>query len=419
MHTVKASWVGRTFAQAKCNDSGEKKSRVRRSKEERKAMVESFIKKYQSKNNGNFPSLSLTHKEVGGSFYTVREIVREIIQENRVLGPAKLTSEEQGTDQFSKQYPLGSISTEPQLQFDEVHLVSIDHQTIGKESVSTLRGDCTDHGSQSSNNKTYVNRTCIDEKHEEFNEWKPLEQGNGTAQVDDEPVFTEDQVTEKMEIVKNTEVSIAKITPIVADIIVETFPLKSAPKPINSMDGRSQEARDLTGNLEEQETEVEAASGHSYPIFQSIDSEEDNSTGLINANAATSLQDPPKKGIGSSGIGKGISNSLLEGSNLTNVSNYDTPTLHLPDQNREVSRIESVNASTTRSTHGESHSQPVVKKAGIQHSRSTEDGICSTLNRTKLESWKGESKKPAGAETNLIWAVFKAFIDSFVKFWSE
>ena len=43
-------------------------------------------------NNGKFPSLNLTHKEVGGSFYTVREIVREIIQQNRVLGPGHLTS---------------------------------------------------------------------------------------------------------------------------------------------------------------------------------------------------------------------------------------------------------------------------------------------------------------------------------------
>lgn len=38
-------------------------------------------------NQGKFPSLNLTHKEVGGSFYIVREIVRDLIQKNRVLGP--------------------------------------------------------------------------------------------------------------------------------------------------------------------------------------------------------------------------------------------------------------------------------------------------------------------------------------------
>lgn len=52
----------------------------------------SFLFRYQHLNNGKFPSLNLTHKEVGGSFYTVREIVRDIIQQNRVLGPGNSTS---------------------------------------------------------------------------------------------------------------------------------------------------------------------------------------------------------------------------------------------------------------------------------------------------------------------------------------
>lgn len=45
MHATKGGWVGQTFALAKLNDSGGKKTRIRRSKEERKTMVESFIKK--------------------------------------------------------------------------------------------------------------------------------------------------------------------------------------------------------------------------------------------------------------------------------------------------------------------------------------------------------------------------------------
>ena len=45
MHTIKGGWVGQTFALATCNDSGGRKTRIRRSKEERKSMVETFIKK--------------------------------------------------------------------------------------------------------------------------------------------------------------------------------------------------------------------------------------------------------------------------------------------------------------------------------------------------------------------------------------
>ncbi|CAJ1976642.1 unnamed protein product [Sphenostylis stenocarpa] len=113
MHSVRGGLV-QTFALAKHNESEGRKTRIRRSKEERKAMVESFIKKYQHSNNGNFPSLNLTHKEVGGSFYTVREIVRDIIQENRVLGPAKFTLEELNADQFFEQNPLGSMARNPE-----------------------------------------------------------------------------------------------------------------------------------------------------------------------------------------------------------------------------------------------------------------------------------------------------------------
>lgn len=45
MYTMKGGWVGQTFALARGNESEGRKSRIRRSKEERKAMVESFIKK--------------------------------------------------------------------------------------------------------------------------------------------------------------------------------------------------------------------------------------------------------------------------------------------------------------------------------------------------------------------------------------
>ncbi|KAI3458901.1 hypothetical protein Pfo_015564 [Paulownia fortunei] len=127
MHATKGGWAGQAFALATSNDSGGRKSRIRRSKEERKTMVESFIKKYQKSYNGNFPSLNLTHKEVGGSFYTVREIVREIIQENRVLAPPKVSPEEHGHSVFVEQHPLGSISMKPQIDLsvsDRVHMVT-------------------------------------------------------------------------------------------------------------------------------------------------------------------------------------------------------------------------------------------------------------------------------------------------------
>nr|GEX98340.1 phosphoglucan phosphatase DSP4, amyloplastic [Tanacetum cinerariifolium] len=133
IHPVtKAGGVGKTFALAKLNDSAGGKRSKRRSKEERKGMVETFVKKHQASNNGSFPSLNLTHKEVGGSYYTVREIFRELIQENRVLAPPNLPPGEKNMeklDSFLENYPLGSISFDP-----NVHgLPPKDNQTLLNE----------------------------------------------------------------------------------------------------------------------------------------------------------------------------------------------------------------------------------------------------------------------------------------------
>ncbi|XP_042443346.1 uncharacterized protein LOC122028567 [Zingiber officinale] len=56
-----------------------KSQRGRRiSKEERRALVESFVGKYRAQNAGIFPSVSKVQMEVGGSYYVIREMVQEL-----------------------------------------------------------------------------------------------------------------------------------------------------------------------------------------------------------------------------------------------------------------------------------------------------------------------------------------------------
>lgn len=84
MQGVKLSWVGRSFALAAPSDScGRKKGGRRKTRDERHTMIKSFVEKYKTSNKGDFPSITLTHKEVGGSYYTVREILRELKQEHK------------------------------------------------------------------------------------------------------------------------------------------------------------------------------------------------------------------------------------------------------------------------------------------------------------------------------------------------
>ncbi|CAL9246691.1 unnamed protein product [Arabidopsis halleri] len=154
MHSMKTSYAGQIFALAKPHDSGGKRTRNRIPKEERKTLVESFIKKHQKLNNGSFPSLSLTHKEVGGSFYTIREIVREIIQENRVLGPGDLLLEGNGSvhDQSLSSSilmdPVPPLSLSPN-GFHSASDQSYDFSSEAEETKSLVSGEII-NGSQAS-----------------------------------------------------------------------------------------------------------------------------------------------------------------------------------------------------------------------------------------------------------------------------
>ncbi|GFZ14609.1 DNA binding protein [Actinidia rufa] len=338
MYAVKGGWVGQTFALTKSNESGGKKSRIRLSKKERKAMVESFIKKYQKLNNGNFPSLSLTHKEVGGSFYTVRELVREVIQENRVLGPAKLDVEEQSRDGFLEQYPLGSISIEPETDLSSssgspvtTHILPNHHQETSEELVSNssvqspepkqrLDGGQIIDGSGtdlSSSNKSpirehilpnphqdtreeLVSSSCVQslEPEQRFDERQIINGSSQAVEKNEEygkEIYTESQTGERVELeekIADLEVSRVKVTHVAADIMVETFPLTSASKTTYGLDVKYSEPSDLTGTLVEKEIgKVETEASNNDSVVDGINFSE-SSSDVGNRKAVTKIAVP-------------------------------------------------------------------------------------------------------------------------------
>ncbi|KAM7479548.1 hypothetical protein LguiA_027761 [Lonicera macranthoides] len=72
-------WRGKSYAASVPSDTPKvKKVRKRVPKADRKVMVESFVDKYRAMNSGKFPSASDTYKEVGGSYYVIREMVQEL-----------------------------------------------------------------------------------------------------------------------------------------------------------------------------------------------------------------------------------------------------------------------------------------------------------------------------------------------------
>lgn len=215
----KTSTSTSTYANAKLNDSSGGKKSKRRSKDERKQMVQTFIQRHQASNNGSFPSLHLTHKEVGGSYYIVREIFRDLIQENRVLAPPKLPPREENMenlDSFLENYPLGSISFDP-----NVHgLPPKDNQTLLNE--YELR------------RANVLNAKRVSKLHRQNLDDDIIINGdtNATANVEEfeEPehkeLVTEHGLEGQKHEVNEVEAYQGRILPLSENVVVETFPLR-------------------------------------------------------------------------------------------------------------------------------------------------------------------------------------------------
>ncbi|XP_072989048.1 uncharacterized protein [Typha latifolia] len=70
---------GKSYAASVPADSFKpQKGQKRISKQARRALVEVFVEKYRASHEGKFPTASAVQQEVGGSFYTVREMVQEL-----------------------------------------------------------------------------------------------------------------------------------------------------------------------------------------------------------------------------------------------------------------------------------------------------------------------------------------------------
>ncbi|CAL9152667.1 uncharacterized protein LOC103994414 isoform X1 [Musa acuminata AAA Group] len=142
MQGLSTSCVQQRFALIRCCDLKDKKSRRRKTREERRTLVESFIDKYRTLNNGKFPSLNLTHKEVGGSFYIVREIVRDIIQENKVLGPGSPSMKALTLEDCSEEHESENFAINPHYEvFTSSIELAVDEKQIERSSQAHLGED--------------------------------------------------------------------------------------------------------------------------------------------------------------------------------------------------------------------------------------------------------------------------------------
>ncbi|KAL3838250.1 hypothetical protein ACJIZ3_022841 [Penstemon smallii] len=470
MHAIKGGWAGHAFAvAASSNDSGGKKSRIRRSKEERKSMVESFIKKYQKTNDGSFPSLNLTHKEVGGSFYTVREIVREIIQENRVLAPPKISLEEYDDSGFLEQHPLGSISMEPQSEFpvtDRIHIMTpilpnehqittqehsrvqfhgldpleLDNEQIVKrlskvsdkdedsikenishpalnhfedgitEEVSSSSDQLPQAKSNEFENEKIVDgpkiHSLIDEKYVNGNDSRGDKTNEFGQQIHVESLVMESLDREK-DGPKEADALQAVISNMNSNVVVETFPLRPVSTTIHEINGESGKLLEADGTFKDK-----AIQQDKMPFVQSSSDffiKEDDKK-LSDSTADLNGQYEEDK------VELNLEDPSLESSKSCITSEHTL--LDAVDiKNLESEELLPVGTKVEDST---KDSTAVRMKLSDQDKSSVPVGSNPMLDRINLETWERASKKSTTQpETNPLVAAVKAFISAFVKFWTE
>lgn len=228
----------------------------------------------------------------------MREIVRDVIQENRVLGPAKFTLDEQSIDQFFEQNPLGSIARDPQpfleassnenhpelskvndidekmLSVSDGHYTEAEHQVVGKGHMINVGhvnvtdkepieatvvsdgysehsmddvGRTINHSQVDVTSKESVEATVVSDGYHTGTEHNIADKGhaiNGSKigiinQESDEANVPEIQVSEPMASKQSVEQELA----VPATLDVETFPLRSVARTTDGIEG-FEESRD-------------------------------------------------------------------------------------------------------------------------------------------------------------------------------
>ncbi|KAL1217564.1 hypothetical protein V5N11_004730 [Cardamine amara subsp. amara] len=120
---------------ALCESLTTSKVRTRLSRDDRRALVESFVNDYRETNAGKFPTLQVIHKEVGGSYYVIRDIFQELKLKPKASVPivAKALSE--------VSLPLPNDASSQTLNDPQSHSSACDAEHLSPVVVDTVFQD--------------------------------------------------------------------------------------------------------------------------------------------------------------------------------------------------------------------------------------------------------------------------------------
>lgn len=177
-----------------------------------------------------------------------------------MLGPAKFTLEGHTSDQFLDQDPLASIEIDPQ-----TYLVSSpngNHHEPNKLQVEVeeiVLGQYTGAEHHMFNNEEALNNSQADEGKKEYNEafgngnpinGSQIEETNVESIETSVPDFqASDSLAASKDVEQDLLTPMSNLTPLTADVIVETFPLRPVTSTANRIESLG-EFRDLSNPLD-------------------------------------------------------------------------------------------------------------------------------------------------------------------------
>ncbi|XP_011074424.1 uncharacterized protein LOC105159162 isoform X1 [Sesamum indicum] len=190
VHGSNAQWCGRSYAASASSDTVEcKKARRRVSKDERKTMVENYVNKYREMNAGKFPTASDAVKDVGGSYYVVRQILQEL-QYNSKVSPVDTKDASMEKSFMSKdETPTKSVEASQTRGLGEVSPIS--KMATAKSSSKSLKSKKSSQSSisveESINDETQLSSAVIDRsKDAETQSHRPIDEPKSSRHPDPE-----------------------------------------------------------------------------------------------------------------------------------------------------------------------------------------------------------------------------------------
>ncbi|KAG4939819.1 hypothetical protein JHK86_045960 [Glycine max] len=396
------------------------KAQKRVPRHQRRAMVESFVNKYRAENAGKFPKISDTQKQVGGSYYVIREIVLELEYESKM-------NSSNSVDKFF----VGK-------KFDESKLLTTESVNVPSGNIEIAKESPVKDDSQS---------VVLDDKESVNTGYEHLEEKR-----EPQTSYLERRLPDKLEIMSTpSNHCIAPESNIVEKFSKEPYPSSlDMPNDIKSEEAvstysdsfapeHSQEEREHSPLFSENDgTGYDKAQGREYDFVRVEDHKKVEEKCIKKADCEIreqpDLEDLSRELLHSS---LKVPNDVKSKEAVTNSSDSATQERHPLKEEIDQFSAPFIEKSVSSCSEGQTHDSKFVdmekhsafEKGNARKDQDTVDGLkhkigqshrSLELDESKMDSSnKRETSVAVGAQKSTLWGNMKSFATGILNIWKK